>query len=220
MIQSADPQAEAEILYLAQGILQGPRADVLSQLRATGVGACLWQRQLRTDLLNWLATLPAEQLPHFRAEAITQTDIRRRLYQAFQAAHTPDGPLRTAFEEDILSLATLFQTVTPCERFNLRLEVIENDACRRFHIDRLRARMLCTYRGSATQFALARENGDLPVEPIAQLGTGDVGVMRGTLWPARDKSGVLHRSPPISGSGETRLLLVIDPWQDRPNTLH
>ncbi|NBZ89164.1 DUF1826 domain-containing protein [Stagnihabitans tardus] len=37
---------------------------------------------------------------------------------------------------------------------------------------------------------------------------------RGTLWPGED-CGLLHRSPPIAGTGETRLLLVIElPEQD------
>jgi len=38
--------------------------------------------------------------------------------------------------------------------------------------------------------------------------------MRGTLWPAKPATGLLHRSPPIEGSGETRLLLVLDPIYD------
>ena len=39
-------------------------------------------------------------------------------------------------------------------------------------------------------------------------------VMRGTLWPTKESSGFLHRSPPIEGSGKTRLLLVLDPISD------
>ena len=39
-------------------------------------------------------------------------------------------------------------------------------------------------------------------------------VMRGTLWPTKDKLGFFHRSPPIEGSGKTRLLLVLDPLSD------
>ncbi|ESQ13779.1 MAG: hypothetical protein N838_33160, partial [Thiohalocapsa sp. PB-PSB1] len=41
--------------------------------------------------------------------------------------------------------------------------------------------------------------------------TGAPILLRGTLWPEQPKSGLLHRSPPIEGSGETRLLLVLDP---------
>ncbi|MCZ4269037.1 DUF1826 domain-containing protein, partial [Rhodobacteraceae bacterium G21628-S1] len=39
-------------------------------------------------------------------------------------------------------------------------------------------------------------------------------ILRGTRWPETPVSGVLHRSPPIAGTGETRLLLVLDPIDD------
>lgn len=38
--------------------------------------------------------------------------------------------------------------------------------------------------------------------------------MRGTLWSARSGPGIVYRSPPIEGSGETSLLLVLDPGDD------
>ena len=43
---------------------------------------------------------------------------------------------------------------------------------------------------------------------------GWVGLFRGRLWPGDLPCRLLHRSPPIAGSGETRLLLVIDAAQD------
>ncbi|MEO1549526.1 MAG: DUF1826 domain-containing protein, partial [Pseudomonadota bacterium] len=44
--------------------------------------------------------------------------------------------------------------------------------------------------------------------------TGAPILLRGTEWPEEPKSGLLHRSPPIEGSGETRLVLVLDPIFD------
>lgn len=38
--------------------------------------------------------------------------------------------------------------------------------------------------------------------------------LRGTLWPEGPRSGLLHRLPPIEGTGETRLVLVLDPVDD------
>ncbi|MEW7008160.1 DUF1826 domain-containing protein [Lentilitoribacter sp. EG35] len=35
--------------------------------------------------------------------------------------------------------------------------------------------------------------------------------------PETPTSGLLHRSPPIDGTGETRLLLVLDPVSDPEN---
>ena len=39
-------------------------------------------------------------------------------------------------------------------------------------------------------------------------------ILRGTNWPSAAKPGLLHRSPPIEGTGETRLVLVLDPIAD------
>ncbi|MHA3916123.1 DUF1826 domain-containing protein [Halovulum sp. GXIMD14793] len=36
-------------------------------------------------------------------------------------------------------------------------------------------------------------------------------LLRGTLWPAELHAKFLHRSPPIEGRGEARLVLVLNP---------
>lgn len=41
--------------------------------------------------------------------------------------------------------------------------------------------------------------------------TGSPIILRGTRWPETPVSRLLHRSPPIVGTGETRLVLVLDP---------
>lgn len=46
------------------------------------------------------------------------------------------------------------------------------------------------------------------------VATGSPLLLRGTRWPAQPASGLLHRSPPIEGTGETRLVLVLDPVTD------
>jgi hypothetical protein len=46
---------------------------------------------------------------------------------------------------------------------------------------------------------------------VFQVATGAPFVLRGTLWPEKPASGLLHRSPPIAATGETRLVLVLDP---------
>ena len=94
----------------------------------------------------------------------------------------------------------------------LRLDVIAHDACRKFHIDAITARLICTYRGTGTQYGISTD-GFEPTR-IFTTPTGSPLILRGTLWPTNPPAGLLHRSPPIEGSGETRLLLVLDPVDD------
>ncbi|MGY6411964.1 MAG: DUF1826 domain-containing protein, partial [Alkalilacustris sp.] len=74
------------------------------------------------------------------------------------------------------------------------------------------ARLLCTYRGTGTQLGIAPDGRD--PDPIHTAPTGAVLILRGTLWPTDPSANLHHRSPPIAGTGETRLLLVLDPIFD------
>ena len=40
---------------------------------------------------------------------------------------------------------------------------------------------------------------------------GSTMIFRGSHWERQNNQGLLHRSPPIEGSGETRFFVVIDP---------
>ncbi|SEU07943.1 hypothetical protein SAMN04489858_12426 [Paracoccus homiensis] len=74
--------------------------------------------------------------------------------------------------------------------------------------------MLRTYRGSGTQLALpGREDRPLDVATDSGL------LIRGALRPGEGTE-PLHRSPPLEGSGETRLLAVIDPASDQQTDIH
>lgn len=117
-------------------------------------------------------------------------------------------PGRAALARDVERLARALGEVVETRALCVRLDVVTTDACRRFHLDRIPARLLCTYRGRGTEYGLAR--GDRSVETLSCMSAGDVGLLRGSLWPGREETVLLHRSPPIEGTGEARLLLTLD----------
>ena len=88
----------------------------------------------------------------------------------------------------------------------LRLEVIETDACRRFHADFVTLRLLSSYVGPGTQWCRANA-----ADAICEVPTGAVGVFKGRLL--LDPPTILHRSPPIgaiaTGSGWLRRIRAI-----------
>lgn len=49
---------------------------------------------------------------------------------------------------------------------------------------------------------------------IVTVPTGAPVLLRGSLWPPKTETGLLHRSLPIEETGETRLVLVLDPIFD------
>lgn len=175
----------------------------------------LMPRVLETSICEALDAVPAERLPEIRhhAAAGEAWPVMRRALD--QLGFGPDW-LSDWLAEDIDSLARLFADLTGAEHLLLRLEAVGDNACRRFHTDNVRYRLVTTYRGPGTEWIDPRAvanlaaGAPLPESAIRQLDRGCVAVMRGSRDAHPDRPGVLHRSPPIEGSGVTRLFLAID----------
>ncbi len=192
------------------GVLRVQQSNGLWEIRSQDVGGVIWQRSPLPSFQAWIDGLDPERLPQVRG-VLRPDAVREAALAACESAGTPDGPERRSLIDDIATLADIFSDVTGATYLRLRLDVVDTNACRRFHVDRLTARLICTYRGTATQYGTAREGDPGTIRTVP---TGSPFVMRGTLWPARPDPGLVHRSPPIEGSGETRLILVLDPVED------
>ena len=123
---------------------------------------------------------------------------------------------------DMRLLADLFFALNGGRDATLRLKTTAEDGCRRFHVDRTHLRLLCTYRGPGTEW-LANDQVDreaqtsgAPNEGILRFGEPSrfepfwVGILKGDAYPGNAGRGLVHRSPPISGSGQTRVLFCLD----------
>ncbi len=99
----------------------------------------------------------------------------------------------------ITRLAAMFSKIIDSRCLRLRLDVIETNACRKCHIDAVTARLICTYRGRATQYG----NGSLSAEPsdIHDVPTGSPMILRGTSWRSAAPPGLMHRSPQSRAPG-------------------
>ena len=116
------------------------------------------------------------------------------------------GQLPEALERDVAVLATRFAQVMECEEVRLRLELVHTDSCRKLHGDYTDLRLITTYSGRGTQFAC----GNLPSsEDLWNIDAGDIALVKGRRF-GEGHDCCLHRSPPIVGTGERRLLLAID----------
>ena len=98
------------------------------------------------------------------------------------ACGLPDCAARTLLIDDIAALADMFSSIMKSRYLRLRLDVIETNACRKFHIDGITARLICTYRGHATQYGNGAM-GDSPAD-IHEVPTGSPMILRGTAWPS------------------------------------
>ncbi|MFN5630638.1 MAG: DUF1826 domain-containing protein [Sphingomonadales bacterium] len=182
-------------------------ADVLHAIREEDVSFAFWERKPPSGVgdiaLNGLRNL------RFTASLGEMPDT---LDQELESAGFKKGTPRNNLATDILDLANHFAAVMRLNKVEIRLEHVTTNACKKFHGDYVTARLICTYVGPGTQWLDGADTEDCGCgEPhnIQQMNAGDVGLFKGRIWSETHPA--IHRSPPIEGTGEGRLMLVINP---------
>ena len=128
-----------------------PDVDVLNRIGEPAMDLVIWERRLPPDLQTWLVSLRVDQLPCGRM-LVGRTDIRDALDALFASSGTPDGPPANALLHDIVDVAERFAAVAECDPIDIRLDVVDHDACWKFHRDNVDLRLLTTYVGPGTQY--------------------------------------------------------------------
>jgi hypothetical protein len=214
-----NPELKTAARYASPHVT-GDRPAELRQILNPGVNLCLWQRPAQPEVTRELSHLCASHLPDVRCRtsaASFDDDVSMLLTQQ---GLDPDA--FQTWPADLRALADLFFSVSGGRDVVLRLETTDDDGCRRFHVDRTHLRLLCTYRGPGTEWLTneqvdrhAQGNG-APNEKIIRFGEPSrfepfwVGIMKGDAFPGNAGLGLVHRSPQIAGTGQTRVLFCLD----------
>ena len=192
----------------ARSLLQGRDASILEGIKQPGVAAAIWQRDPSPEFVDWIAAVPPENLPQVRS-LVAVSALEGCIHAACNLAGTPSGPQRDVLASDIAALGFLMGEVMETSLLHVRVTAVSTNACRSFHVDNMSTRLICTYRGTGTQLAQPGEEAS----PMT-VSTASAVLLRGSRWPGTEKTCLLHRSPPIEGTGETRLVVVLDPAAD------
>ena len=176
-------------------------AAALSAIFEPEVDLALWQRRPPAELAPLIDAKGPGDLPHLRLDAVAPAEVTTRLSEVLDGDAEELAPLVA----DVAKLARLYGRLFDRGRIRLRLETITTDSCSLFHVDRVRVRLLTTYVGPGTDWL---DRGADAAEPIHRFERFAVGLLKGSLWPG--SAGCAHRSPPIVGTGQHRLLLCID----------
>lgn len=192
-------------------VTETTKIEGISVIREPDCPAAIWQRDLAPGFQAWIDTLDPDLLPRARV-ILRPEDIRDATAEIYENSNTPTGPERDFLTKDTAALARVFAKLMQTPFLRLRFDVVSTNACRKFHIDTVTARLICTYRGSGTQYGFSMDDGTLA--HVASVPTGAPFLLRGKLWQENPDAGLRHRSPQIEGTGETRLVLVLDPIAD------
>ena len=201
--------------------LFGASQQVLHALEDEAVSLAVWQRTLPPELTDWLDGLcfpmPRQGRWNLRAEDPILDTVGGWLDIWLTGIDTPSA----AWIKDIASVLARVQSQVPGRTLSVRLDVVANDGCRLFHVDRLVARWVCTYRGPGTEWlpdtavdrscmACGNNHHVLDWDQVRRLDRGWVAAFKGMLWSTQSNAGLVHRSPPAPPS-LARILLAVDP---------
>lgn len=188
-------------------------ADDLEAIASPEVELVVWRRELPGCLRDWLAELDAALLPDIRV-LVRPQDLIPALDSLLSESGIPKGAMLGLLMCDVKLLVSAFARITRSDLVDVRLECVSDDACWKFHRDCVEARLLTTYRGPTTEW-VQPEQASAALEaqtgftgPIERLGANDVALFKGSC--AGPGTGIVHRSPPIMGTGQTRLLLCLN----------
>lgn len=200
-------------------------ADLAAILRP-GVNVCLWRRRIGPAFGAWLDALCAAGT--FLVEAVLDGD---RPDATPLLAPVPSAPERERLRADVEDLVRRYARLSGAAGVRAELAVQARDSCRKFHVDYVGLRLLCTYAGPGTEWipneAVRREILERPDLSIAatnraivacpggvwSAARGEVLLLKGEAWPGNAGNGAVHRSPPIEAAGARRLLLTLDSHQ-------
>lgn len=209
---TADAAAMRTDVHLA-GIATANARTVFNEVRTAGVGMAVWRRSMPEQLKSWADRVAADGDINARL-LIPIERCEEGLEKALRNARIPPCPAEEQFKLDIADLVRVFADLVGLQCVDVRLETVRGDACWKFHVDRVAFRLICTYSGPGTQY-VPPEFGRQAVAqqrdydgPLAMIGTYDVAVFKGAEASGHD--GIVHRSPPILGSGQSRLMLCLN----------
>ncbi len=175
--------------------------DALTAILDPSVNLAIWERP---------SVLPVGSLDGFGPIQMTTPVDRTHASVTEAFTQQPQAAWHADIAADIAALAASFGAIMTLSHVMIRLERVVGDACKRWHADYVSVRLICTYRGSGTQWIeRSVERTDAPaVDTPQSLSVGAVGLFKGRILGG--EQAIIHRSPPIAGTGEERLLLVID----------
>ncbi|MBY4677333.1 DUF1826 domain-containing protein [Marinobacterium arenosum] len=200
------PAAMAQLIPQVQ---QADNVEVLTRIYRPDCNLAVWQRSSSERIHCYVRHL---------ADINSQLNLRTLLglgdVAAELSARLPQHPDRQPLIDDIHQLVDMFSCLFELPRVGLRLALLRQAMCPKFHVDRVPCRLVTTYCGPASQW-LTEPTGDSPrippqqPEQWQQLAAGDVALLKGDGWYGNDGRGIVHRSPAVL-AGQCRLFLSLD----------
>ncbi|MEY4576415.1 MAG: hypothetical protein RL701_1118 [Pseudomonadota bacterium] len=197
----------------------GSTLAVLRELENPAVNLVAWQRRLPVGTKRGLATWARScATPFDEVLRVSDCDLS-------PAVAGMEATLGDRMNRDLGKVLRAFADVTHSSRVRISFGPVLTDRCRKFHVDYVRYRLVATYLGPGTEWlpdeavdrAAMAQSFESPSEAnraivrseaaIRRAATGEVLVLKGAV--PNERHGAVHRSPPLTGADQLRVVLVL-----------
>lgn len=195
--------------------VKGGKAECLTEIFRDEVNLVVWERRLPDECADFAHTFAREAGVFERFVGIEANDSLDQILPAWAL----DLPGARAWLADVQQTVEMYRCLFEPAAVGVRLHVLAETMCPRFHTDRVPARLLVTYAGRGTEWlpeqlvTRADGPGPLPEQVVSALDiqvmpTGAVSLLKGEAWIGNEGRGLVHRSPAPGDS--PRLVLGLD----------
>lgn len=214
--------AEQEEKALSPSCAWGVNEDVLSEIQRDQVNLSVWKRSEQKAILDYIKKSSWEEFRDytFSFSDVASLDVGLKSLQ--EKLPLSAEAQSKALLDEIKFLAQQMLFIEPHQSLKVQFSKVDTHMCQLFHVDYLRLRLLCTYRGEGTQLldnefvqrkGLGKGCNGKIIKDKTKIQTAscfDVLCLKGERYPGNDKNGVVHRSPAMESKEHWRLLLKID----------
>jgi len=196
--------------------------SVLTDIYQEDVNIAVWENQITSDVLRNIDSVMLENARLQIKASVTPKNVVEELLVS-----TSQLEGKKALCDYIELLVDMFCTLFELKSVGLRLAILDQAMCPKFHVDKVPCRLITTLSGIGTQW-LPHDQIDRSKLGVGSLGltdktsgimqskahiknmsVGDVSLLKGEGWYNNENNGAVHRSPALS-SNERRLILTLD----------
>jgi len=196
--------------------------SVLTDIYQEKTNVAIWRNQLSTEVISDINSIMnnASSL-----SVVLSSDPEQVIKHLTECASELSD--KEALCNYIALLVDMFCTLFEINNVGIRLTLLEQAMCPKFHVDRIPCRLVTTFAGVGTEW-LPHDKVDRSKLGAGSLGkpdetsgimqdkhdiqymtAGDVALLKGEGWYNNENAGAVHRSPALTNN-DRRLLLTLD----------
>ena len=201
--------------------VKGGHPEIFSDIYHEDVNLAVWQRQFSAEFKTLVDDFVIFRPDTSISIVVSPGDARSMMRREI------GDPRFNDLADDASQLVEMFCCLFDLEQAGLRMRVLGDSMCPKFHADRVPCRLITTYCGIATEWlphhAVNRrklgsgsvgqsdqESGLYKREAdIQKMASSEVALLKGEEWQGNRHAGLVHRSPAVPLK-QCRLLLTLD----------